>query len=132
MQKIVVSDPKSGRAYNIELDEAKAKTIIGLEVGKEFDGAPIGLSGYKLKITGGTDKDGFPIRPSVHGRARKKVLMKSGPGFRPKESGYIRRKSVRGRVITPEVTQVNAVVVKAGKKSLEKILAGPEEEKKEE
>lgn len=130
MQKIVVSDPKSGKAYNIELEDAAAKSIVGLKVGAEFDAASIGLAGYKLKITGGTDSDGFPIRPDVHGRVRPRILLRKGPGFKPTRDGLVRRKRVRGDAITPDIAQVNAVVTKSGKKAIDKILGSSDEEEK--
>jgi len=60
------------------------------------------LSGYTLKLTGGTDKDGFPIRPDLPGPARRKILVAGGVGFRPTHDGERRRKSMRGREISSE------------------------------
>lgn len=121
MQKLIIAD-SNGKSYSIELDEKKSKSFIGLEIGKVFDAAQLGLAGYKIKITGGSDKDGFPMRSDVHGRVRARILLSSGPGYRPKEKGLRRRKMVRGRVITPEIIQINAKVVEKGEKSLEELL----------
>ncbi len=120
--KLVVSDPKKGRAYNLELDAKKEKLLIGLELGKTVDGSPLGLPGYKLLITGGSDKDGFPMRGDVVGRARTKPLLGGPPGFRPREEGLRRRKMVRGHIIVPEIVQVNAKVVEAGQVPLDSIF----------
>lgn len=122
MQKVVVSDPETGRAYNIELNEEKAKIFIGKRIGDTVDASPIGLKGYKLLITGGSDKDGFPMRKDIHGRVRKRVLLSSPPGYRPKRKGVRRRKMVRGNEITPEIVQINTKIVKKGKKSIEELL----------
>jgi small subunit ribosomal protein S6e len=127
MQKVVISDPETGKAYSIELDEAKAKVLQGLEIGKVLDAAPLGLTGYKIEITGGSDKDGFPMRHDLKGRVRPRVLLSRGPGYKPLERGLRRRKRVRGNVITPDIVQVNAKIVKKGKKSI-KALLGKEEE----
>jgi len=122
LQKVVVSDPETGRAYNIELNEEKAKIFIGKRIGDTVDASPIGLKGYELLITGGSDKDGFPMRKDIHGRVRKRVLLSSPPGYRPKRKGVRRRKTVRGNEITPEIVQINTKIVKKGKKSIEELL----------
>lgn len=122
MQKVVISDPETGKAYSIELDEAKAKVLQGLEIGKVLDAAPLGLTGYKIEITGGSDKDGFPMRRDLKGRVRPRLLLSRGPGYKPLERGLRRRKRVRGNVITPDIVQVNAKIVKKGKKSIKALL----------
>lgn len=129
MQKVIISDPESGKSYSIELDESKAKVFLGKEIGKVVDGGGLGLTGYKLEITGGSDKDGFPMRPDVPGRGRKKVYLSKGPGYRPKNKGIRKRKTVAGNTITPDIVQINAKIVKKGKKPIEKLLGAKEEEK---
>jgi len=64
-----------------------------------------------LKITGGTDKDGIPMRWDIQGTAKKKALLTKGVGFRSKVDGERRRKLVRGRVVGDDTMQVNSVVV---------------------
>jgi len=130
--KIVLSDPETGKAYNIELGSDKAGTIVGRPTGGEVDGAAIGLSGYKLRITGGSDGNGIPMRPDIPEGVRRKVLISSGPGFKSTRNGIRRRKTVRGRVVTTEIVQVNAVVTKKGKKSLDSILGGGDSPEKTE
>ncbi len=125
--KIVISDPENGKAYQLEVDTDKARFLIGMKIGQEFDATPLGLAGYRLKITGGTDKDGFPMRKDINGPGVKYVLLASGPGYRPKEKGVRRRKRVRGNTISQDIVQINTVVVKKGKKSLEELI--PKKEK---
>jgi small subunit ribosomal protein S6e len=127
LQKVIISDPETGKSYSMELEEGKAKAFIGLDIGKVLEGASIGLSGYKLEITGGSDKDGFPMRADVPGRGRQKVFLSKGPGYRPKAKGLKRRKMVRGRTITPDIVQINAKIVKKGKTPLDKLLAPKEQ-----
>lgn len=129
--RIVVSDPKTGKAYQVSVPKEKCRALIGLKIGDTFPGEVIGLPGYKLEIRGGTDEDGFPMRPDVHGASRKRVLISSGPGLRPKRKGERRRKTVRGNVISMDIAQINVKVVGYGEKSLEELL-GKKEEKKEE
>lgn len=105
--KIIVSDPEEGQSWQVEKE---ATALIGSKIGEEFNGDLIGLNGYTLKITGGSDKEGFPMRRSVRGTGRRKILMESGPGYKPKENGARRRKSVRGNTVSEEVVQLNTKV----------------------
>lgn len=123
--QIIISD-SNGKSYSVELDEKKSKSFIGLEMGKVLDAAQLGLAGYKIQITGGSDKDGFPMRRDVKGRVRARLLLSIGPGYRPKEKGLKKRKRVRGNVITPEIVQINAKVAEKGEKSLEELLGKKE------
>ena len=128
--KFVISDPETRKAYQIEVDQSKAAGVIGLKIGDEFNGDIIGLPGYRLKITGGTDKDGFPMHPSVEGPGRRKILLSSPPCFHPRKKGERRRKTVRGNMISEDIVQINCKVVKKGEKSLEELF--PKKEKPEE
>jgi small subunit ribosomal protein S6e len=121
LQKIILSDPRTGKSYSVELEADKAK-INGTRIGKTVDGASIGLSGYKIQITGGSDKDGFPMRIDMPGRGRKKALLGDGPCYKPKSKGIKRRKTVRGNVLTKDIVQINAKIVKVGPKPIEKLL----------
>jgi len=123
--KIVLSDPETGKAQKIELEGTKAAPLIGRRIGDIIDGTILGLPGYKIQITGGTDKDGFPMRPDIHGGVRTKVIVSSGPGFKPKRKGERRRKMLRGNIITEEIVQINM-------KILEKPKVKEKKEKKEE
>ena len=132
--KIVLSDPETGKSQKIELEEAKAVPLIGRRIGEIIDGTILGLSGYKIQITGGTDKDGFPMRPDIHGGVRRRVIVSSGPGFKPKRKGERRRKMLRGNVITEEIVQINMKIVEKPKtKARKEETEGKEktEEKKE-
>ncbi|MEM5853975.1 MAG: S6e family ribosomal protein, partial [Candidatus Aenigmatarchaeota archaeon] len=81
-----------------------------------------GLPGYVLKITGGTDKDGFPMHPSVEGSVKKRVLLSEPPCFHPKKKGERRRKTVRGNTISSDIVQINVKMVKKGEKSVEELI----------
>lgn len=83
-----------------------ANPLLGLEIGKEADAAIVGLKG-KLKITGGSDKSGVPMRSDVHGAARKRVLLSKGVGLQDAEIGQRVRKLMRGNTISEEIYQVN-------------------------
>ncbi|MBI4182058.1 MAG: 30S ribosomal protein S6e [Candidatus Aenigmarchaeota archaeon] len=118
---VVISDPKGRKAYQREADHA-ASGLLGKKVGEQVAGGAFGLEGYSLEVTGGSDKEGFPMRADIEGAARKRVLLSSGPGFHPARQGERQRKSVRGNTISPDIVQVNAKVVAYGKKGVEELL----------
>ena len=117
--KIIVSDPDSGTSKTVELEGTRAVPLIGRRVGEVLDGAIAGLSGHKVQITGGSDKDGFPMRPDVHGGVRRKVILGGGVGFNPRDEGQRKRKMVRGNVITDEIVQINMKIVEKPKQAQE-------------
>ncbi|HDS46052.1 MAG TPA: 30S ribosomal protein S6e [Methanomicrobia archaeon] len=124
--QIVISDSKTGKAYKLEGKDAEANALfIGKRIGDLVDADIIGLGGYVLEITGGSDMQGMPMRKDVAGSARKRILITSPPGYNPKEQGKRRRKSVRGTEISTEISQVNVVVKEYGRKSLADIFAPP-------
>jgi len=103
--KLTVSDTK-GKSVTKELKDTDANPLLGLEIGKDTDASIVGLSG-KLKITGGSDKSGVPMRSDVHGSARKRVLLSKGVGLQDVEIGQRVRKLMRGNTISEEIYQVN-------------------------
>ena len=115
---------KDGEVHQIETD---AKNFVGKEIGDTFNGEIVDLNGYELEITGGSDKSGFPMRASIEGSERERVLIEDGSGIREKEDGMKRRKSVRGKTVSTEIEQLNAKVVEEGSKSLEELLSEDEE-----
>lgn len=128
--KIVVSEPDTRKSYQLEADQSKSAGLMGKKIGDEFNGDFIGLAGYSLKITGGSDKDGFPMRSDIQGTVKKKALLLAPPGFHPRMKGERRRKTVRGNTINEEIIQINIVVTKKGEKTLEELIPKKAEEKK--
>ena len=122
--KVVVSNKAD--TYQMEVDDTKA--LNGLVIGDEFDGGIVGLDGYTLKITGGSDKNGFTMKKDVSGTRRIKSLLTGGTGYHPKADGVKRRKTVRGNTIADDIVQINSVVVSEGSKPIAEILGAGEEE----
>jgi small subunit ribosomal protein S6e len=127
--KVIVSDPETGTSKVVELQEARASPLIGKRIGEVMDGAAVDLPAHKIQIMGGSDKDGFPMRPSVHGGVRRSIVLSGGVGFNPTNEGMRRRKTIRGNVITDEIVQINAKIVEKPKQAKE---AKKSKEKKEE
>ena len=109
--KIVVSDPKTGKAKQFAVKRETIRHLIGLKIGDTFSGSILGLSNVTLKITGGSDSSGFPLHPSIPGVVKKKVLLSSRPGFKPKKRGERRKKLVRGNTIPEDIAQINTVII---------------------
>jgi len=127
--KLVVSDKEKGKTYQKELKE-ESSSLFGKRLGEEFDADIVGLVGYKLKITGGSDKAGFPMRKEIEGsRKLRPYLSTQGVGFNPKRKGEKRRKMVRGNRIDDQIHQVNTIILVKGEKSIEELC--PKEKKEE-
>ena len=103
--KVTISDIK-GKSISKELKDSDANPLLGLQLGNETDATIVGLSG-KLKLTGGSDKSGIPMRDDIHGGARKRVLLSKGVGLQAAETGQRVRKLMRGNTISEEIYQVN-------------------------
>lgn len=116
---------QDGETYQKEIEDASQ--IFGTKIGETFDGGIIGLSGYKLEVTGGSDRDGFPMKESIEGTERRRILLKDGVGIKTEKEGERRRKSVRGKAVSNQIEQLNTKVVEAGDKSVEEVLNESEE-----
>ena len=127
--KIIVSDPETGTSKAVELEETRAIPLIGRRSGEIIDGSIVGLPGHKVQITGGSDKDGFPMRPSVHGGVRRRVILSGGVGFNSRAEGERKRKTVRGNVITDEIVQVNMRIAEKPKRAKKGKKTNVKEEK---
>jgi small subunit ribosomal protein S6e len=110
--KVIVSDPATGKSAASEIEGSRAQALIGRSLGEVIDGSALGLGSNRMKISGGCDKNGIPMRPDVHGGVKKHIVLSSGPGFRPTRHGERRRKLVRGRTITDETYQINFTLSK--------------------
>ena len=103
--KLTISDIK-GKSLSKELKDSDANPLLGLQLGNETDATVVGLTG-KLKLTGGSDKSGVPMRNDVHGAARKRVLLSKGVGLPDAKTGDRVRKLTRGNTISEEIYQIN-------------------------
>ena len=103
--KLTISDVK-GKSITKELKDNDANPLLGLQLGNETDASIVGLHG-KLKLTGGSDKSGVPMRNDIHGAARKYVLLSKGVGLQNAEIGQRVRKLMRGNTISEEIYQIN-------------------------
>jgi len=127
--KAVINDPKDGMSYQTPVAGHHANSLIGKKIGDVIDGIFVGLPGYKLKITGGSDKDGFPMRKDLPGPRRKKLLVTKGIGFQPDKGGLRKKKTMRGNTVAPDTLQINLLITAHGLKPVAELIK--KEEKKE-
>jgi len=102
--KITISDTK-GKSITRELKDNDANPLLGLLIGQETDASLVGLEG-KIKITGGSDKSGVPMRSDLLSSARKRILIPKGVGLQQTEKGLRKRKLLRGNTISEEIYQL--------------------------
>lgn len=128
--KVVITDPKQGKALQMEANEAATKKMQGMKLGDSLKGEVLDMTGYEFQITGGSDNCGFPMRADVPGAIRKRILTRTGVVgvAKSKRKGLSVRKTVCGNIIGMNTAQINVKVVKAGKDP----LVFPVKEKKEE
>ena len=131
--KINISE-KSGKTYKVELE---SESITGKALHDKISGNEIlpDLEGYEFEITGASDKSGFTAMKDVEGIGLKKVLLTYGKAMkkRPRKEGKKKlsnktpgglrlRKTVRGRLISPAISQINLKVLKEGSKKLSEVF----------
>ncbi|WP_227352855.1 30S ribosomal protein S6e [Haladaptatus salinisoli] len=127
--QVVVADPDSGAAYQRDIDGQDANRFLGKSIGEDVDGSAVGLDGYTVEITGGSDNAGRPMRSDVAGPNLKDVLLKGGTGYNPERDGERRRISVRGKEVSEAVAQLNVKIAERGDQSVDELYGeGGDEE----
>lgn len=120
--KLNISYPTTGAQKLIEVeDDRKLRAFFDKRISHEVEGDNLGddFKGYIFRISGGNDKQGFAMMQGVLTQNRVRVLMQKGmPGYRPRKRGERKRKSVRGAIVSNELSVMNLVVVKKGEKDI--------------
>jgi len=134
---------KEGKTYKLETE---SQALVEKELNQTIQGKDVSddLEGYEFTITGASDSSGFTALDSVQGTGLKRVLLTYGKAMKkrpklegkkkrsnPTPSGLKLRKTVRGKIISNAITQINLKTTKEGKKSLKDIFEEPAEEKVE-
>jgi len=116
--KLNISYPPNGSQKCIDIDdELKYRIFYEKRISQEVEGDQLGdqFKGYVFKITGGNDKQGFPMKQGVLTNTRVRLLMGEGAScFRPRRSGERKRKSVRGCIVASDISALHLVIVKKG------------------
>ena len=125
--KIVYSDPKTGKSAQLVVEGDKAVVLLNSKINDVIEGDSIGLPGYKLKITGGSDDSGFPLMKGINGAIKTSVLRKVATSGR--KNGIHERLTVRGSTISSDTVQVNTMIIEYGSKPVSELF--PEKKKEE-
>jgi small subunit ribosomal protein S6e len=116
--KLNISYPPNGTQKLIDIDDEKKVRIfydkrIGAEV--EMDSVSEEWKGYVVRITGGNDKQGFPMKQGILTTSRVRLLLSAGHScYRPRRDGERKRKSVRGCIVDANLSVLALVIVKKG------------------
>jgi len=116
--KLNIAYPANGSQKLIEIeDERRLRAFYDKRMGQEVPGDSVGdeFKGYVFKITGGNDKQGFPMKQGVMHPTRVKLLLSKGHScYRPRKTGERKRKSVRGCIVGADLAVLSLVIVKQG------------------
>jgi small subunit ribosomal protein S6e len=129
---VVVADPEDGTSYQRTVDGQDGNRFMGRSIGEAVDGSAVGLDGYTVEVTGGSDTTGRPMREDVAGSALTSVLLSGGTGFNPTRDGERKRTTVRGREVGDDIRQINATITARGDQPVGELLGGDENEDAEE
>ncbi|KAJ9631201.1 40S ribosomal protein S6-B [Exophiala oligosperma] len=116
--KLNVSYPANGSQKLIEVeDERKLRVFMDKRMGNEVPADSLGdeWKGYIVRITGGNDKQGFPMKQGVMLPTRVQLLLSEGHScYRPRRTGERKRKSVRGCIVAQDLSVLALSIVKQG------------------
>jgi len=120
--KFNIANPATGVQKLIDLDDEKRYRIfMDKRISQEVPGDSLGdeWKGYIFRITGGNDKQGFPMKQGVLLPYRVRLLLADGHScYRPRRTGERKRKSVRGCIVGPDIAVLSLVIVKQGDKDI--------------
>lgn len=132
---------KEGKTYKFETE---SEELVGKSLGDKLSGKDLSkdFEGYEFEIKGASDLSGFTAMSDVEGIGLKKTLLTYGKGMHkrskregkrkrsnPTPGGLRLRKTVRGKTISPAITQINLKLIKEGSKKLSEMF--PDQNKAE-
>ncbi|KAH7906961.1 40S ribosomal protein S6 [Hygrophoropsis aurantiaca] len=120
--KINIANPATGEQKTIDIDdERRYRVFYDKKIAQEVEADSIGdeWKGYVFRITGGNDKQGFPMKQGVLLPYRVRLLLADGHScYRPRRTGERKRKSVRGCIVGPDIAVLSVVIVKQGESDI--------------
>jgi small subunit ribosomal protein S6e len=116
--KINIAYPVTGCQKMIEMDDDhKLRQLYDKRISTEIEGDGLGdeYKGYVFRISGGNDKQGFTMKQGILTTQRVRILFQKGMScYRPRKRGERKRKSVRGCIVSSDLSVINLVVVRKG------------------
>ncbi|CAF0878656.1 unnamed protein product [Brachionus calyciflorus] len=121
--KLNISNPATGAQKLLEVeDDRKLRPFMDKRISQEVDASCLGdeWKGYVVRISGGNDKQGFPMKQGILTNNRVRLLMARGTScYRERRSGERRRKSVKGCIVDGNLSVLSLVVVKKGEQEID-------------
>uniref|UniRef100_A0A915DCU9 40S ribosomal protein S6 n=1 Tax=Ditylenchus dipsaci TaxID=166011 RepID=A0A915DCU9_9BILA len=121
--KLNVAYPATGCQKLFEIDdEKKLRIFYEKRMAQEVEADSLGdeWKGYILRITGGNDKQGFPMKQGVITNGRVRLLLSKGHScYRQRRTGERKRKSVRGCIVDANLSALACIIVKKGDGEIE-------------
>jgi small subunit ribosomal protein S6e len=128
MVKLNISYRPTGCQKTIEIDdERKLRALMDKRIAQEVEGDALGdqFKGFVFRITGGYDKDGFAMKQGVILPTRARLLLSKGTsGYHPRREGTRRRKSVRGCIVSSDLSLISLTIVKKGEADIPGLTTG--------
>jgi|EP00945_MAST-04E_sp_MAST-4E-sp1_P001316 small subunit ribosomal protein S6e len=116
--KFNIANPATAQQKVLDIDdEKKLQAFYDTRMGQEVDGGIFGdeWKGYVFRVSGGNDKQGFPMKQGVLAQKRVRLLLHEGAScYRSRRRGMRKRKSVRGCIVGADISILNLVVVAKG------------------
>lgn len=120
--KLNIANPATGQQKSLDFDdERKTRIFYDKRMGQEVEADSLGdeFKGYILRISGGNDKQGFPMKQGVLTPKRVRLLLSEGHScFRARRVGERVRKSVRGCIVAADIAALSLIVVKQGENDI--------------
>jgi len=121
--KLNISNPATGAQKLVDIeDDKKLRTFMDKRISQEVDASCLGAEwkGYVVRITGGNDKQGFPMKQGVLTNNRVRLLLAKGHScYRERRSGERRRKSVKGCIVDGNLSVLSLVIIKKGEQEID-------------
>lgn len=118
--KLVISD--AAKSFARTVADPQSAGFLGKRIGETVGGELIGAPGYTFRLTGGTDRSGFPLRGDLPGARQQRLYVGDGFGFSAPRHGMRKRRTFRGNTVSEETVQINLVVEQKGSKPLADLL----------
>jgi small subunit ribosomal protein S6e len=120
--KLNISNPSTGLQKCIEIDDdRKLLPFFEKRMAAEVPADSLGdeFKGYVFQISGGNDKQGFPMMQGVLTNQRVRLLFSKGmKTYRPRRKGERKRKSVRGCITSSDLAVMQLVMTKKGEQEI--------------